>query len=102
MPPQIHLIEHKGFIKKVEGRVHDSMFWDVPMQTAERLIGGSIYFHKKQKEPSFFGGRIIGYRIHDEADENSGRIVFRFEADPTYRGVLAGVGGWSYEKKIVW
>jgi hypothetical protein len=103
MPPRIHLIEKKDFIKKIEGRIHESRFWKVQLRDAEKLVGGDIYFHKKQKEPSFFGGKILSYRIHDEDDEYKGRIVFRFEADPSYRKVSAGKGGWSsYEMTIIW
>jgi hypothetical protein len=85
----------------LEGRVHESGLWDMPESRAQELVGGDIYFHKKQKEPSFFGGKILGYRIHEADDEYKGRIIFRFESIKEHRGVLAGDGGWSYEKKIV-
>jgi len=101
MPRGIHLIERSGRIQKIEGSVHESGFWDVTLQTAQELVGGEIYFHKKQKEPSFFGGKIVGYRIHDGDDEYHGRIIFRFESSREHRNVSAGAGGWSYEKKIV-
>ncbi len=101
MPRKIHLIERMGHIQKTEGRIHESGFWDVSPTTAQALIGGYIYFHKKQKEPSFFGGRILGYRTHDDDDEYRGRIIFRFEYSAEYRNVSAGNGGWSNEKKIV-
>jgi len=65
-------------------------------------MGADIYFHKKQKEPSFYGGKIISYRIYNENDKHKGRIIFRFEYARDHRGVLAGAGGWSNEMKIVW
>ena len=74
----------------------------MPAGTAEALVGGDIYFHKKQKEPSFYGGKIIGYRINEADAEYPGRVIFRFEYSRAHKEVSAGQGGWSYEKKIVW
>jgi hypothetical protein len=101
MPQKIHLIEKLGYIKPLEGNIHESGFWDVKHSQAEALIGGDIYFHKRQKEPSFFGGKILGYRVHEEDDDLKGRIIFRFEYSRAHKKVLAGAEGWSYEKKIV-
>jgi hypothetical protein len=102
MPRRIHLIEKLSLFRKIAGNVHESGYWEVAPQIADELVGGDIYFHRKQKEPSFFGGKILGYRIHDEDDEYPrGRIIFRFEAARSHRGVLAGGSGWSYEKKII-
>jgi len=101
MPGRIHVIENDNRIKKLEGRIHESSFWNVTEWKAQELIGGNIYFHKRQKEPSFFGGTILGYRIHQEDDEFKGRVIFRFESTREHRNVFAGDGGWSYEMKIV-
>jgi hypothetical protein len=101
MPRRIHLIERVNRIEKLEGSLHESGLWDVPPRTAEELVGGDIYFHKKQKEPSFFGGRVVGYRIYEGEDEYRGRVIFRFESSREHRNISAGAGGWSYEKKIV-
>jgi hypothetical protein len=98
---RIHLIENKGYIKPLDGRVHKSGFWDVTPQKAHALVGGDIYFHKRQKELSFFGGEILGYSIHEQDDQYRGRIIFRFEYSSEYRNVSAGDGGWSSEKKII-
>ncbi|MDT4965878.1 MAG: hypothetical protein QOJ64_615 [Acidobacteriota bacterium] len=101
MSRQIHLIERIGYVQKLEGRICESGFWGVPPQTAQSLLGGDIYFHKKQKESSFFGGKILGYRMHEEDDEYRGRVIFRFEYSREHRDVSAGSGGWSNEKKII-
>ena len=99
--PCIHLIEKKGFIKTLPDSSDEweSGYWAVPESTANALVGGEIYFHKKQAELSFFGGRILGFRV--DTDAYAGRIVFRFRFDIVCRGVSAGQGGWSVEKKIV-
>jgi hypothetical protein len=105
MPQRIHLIERLGSFKRVEGNVFESWCWNVTPEVAETLVGCDIYFHKKQKEPSHFGGKILAYRIHDsdegEHSECNGRAVFTFEYSREHKNVLAGDGGWSYEKKIV-
>jgi hypothetical protein len=90
-----------GHIQKIEGQIHESGLWDVSVNTAEALVGGDIYFHEKQKEPSYFGGKILGYSIHESDDQYNGRIIFRFEYSAEHRKVSAGSGGWSNEKKIV-
>jgi hypothetical protein len=101
MAPRIHLIERIGYIQKLEEQIFESGLRAVTPDTAQSLLGGDIYFHKKQKEPSFYGGKILGYRIHDEDDEYRGRIIFSFEYSAKHRNVSAGSGGWSNEKKIV-
>ena len=101
MARKIHLIERMGHIQKIEGQIHESGLWDVSPQTAQTLIGGYIHFHEKQKEPSYFGGKILAYRIHESDDQYNGRIIFRFEYSAEHRKVSAGSGGWSNEKKIV-
>lgn len=100
MPTQIHVIERAGHIHPIEGDMLESGFWAVTSELASALVGGHIYFHKKQKEPSFFGGKIIGYRV-ETTGEHIGRVVFRFKSTREHRNVSAGSGGWSYEKKIV-
>src|SRR5436305_10858349 len=101
MSPRIHFIERLGYIKPIEDNIYESGLWNVSLQTAQALVGGDIYFHRKQKDTSFFGGKILGYRSHEEDDEYRGRIIFRFAYSRTHRDVLAGAGGWSNEKKIV-
>lgn len=100
MPTKIHLIEQMNGIRKLEGQVHESGSWAVTPETAEALVGGDIYFHKKQKEPSFYGGKILGFRLETEG-EHVGRIIFRFEFTPEHKNVSSGSGGWSNEKKMV-
>src|SRR6266853_4691835 len=99
MTRKIHLIERMGHIQKIEGRIHESGLWDITPQTAQSLVGGDIYFHKKQKEVSYFGGKILGYRVHEGNDEYHGRIIFRFESSTEHKNVHSGEGGWSNEKK---
>jgi hypothetical protein len=105
--PAIHLVERLGNTHKIKDAEHpheyDCGYWVVSVPTAERLVaeGGDLYLHDGQNEPSRFGGKIIGYRIHGGGPLD-GRIVFRIQATPEHRGVKTGKEGWGNEKKIVW
>ena len=102
MASRIHLIEKLNLIHPVaEGsKEYESGFWAIPPHTAQLLVGGDIYFHKKQRERSFFGGKILAFRLAPDG-EYTGRIIFSFAPDQEHRNVSAGHGGWSAEKKIV-
>jgi len=102
MASRIHLIENLGLIEPLPGAVdeHESGYWAVTEARAASLVGGDIYFHRKQAEPSYLGGQILGFRVQGDG-QYVGRVIFRFRADPTYSGVSAGADGWAMEKKIV-
>lgn len=97
----IHLIEKLGLIRQIEGPSgeYESGFWKVGHRTAEGLVGGDIYFHRKRAEPSFFGGRILSFRIQPDG-KYADRIIFRFRAMPSRQGVATGSDGWGMEKKF--
>lgn len=103
MTSTIHLIEDLGNMKMLNkaNSEWESGWWAVAPETAEKLIGGNIYFHKKQAEPSFFGGLILGYRI-ETTGEWAGRVIFQFKTGLEFKGIKAGSSGWGMEKKIVW
>jgi hypothetical protein len=103
MTSSIHLIENLGNMRMLnkEAAEWESGWWSVAPETAEKLIGGHIYFHKKQVEPSFFGGVILSYRIETEG-EWAGRILFKFRTGLEFKNIKAGTSGWSMEKKIKW
>ncbi len=103
MMPTIHLIEDLGNMKMLNKlrSEWESGWWAVSPETAEKLIGGHIYFHKKQVEPSFFGGLILGYGV-ETTGEWIGRVIFLFKTGLEFKGVKAGSSGWGMEKKIVW
>ena len=60
---RIHLIERDDHFVPLGNSVYESGFWKLTEEKAELLKDGMIYFHKAQDEPSFYGGRIIDYRI---------------------------------------
>jgi hypothetical protein len=97
---RIHVIERDNRIIRVDDQVWESGDWVVSESTAKQLVGGSILFHKKQKEPSFFGGLILKYRIQDNG-KLKGLVIFTFQYQPDHRGVLADGGRWSQEMRVV-
>ncbi|MEI6167114.1 MAG: hypothetical protein WCS52_07960 [bacterium] len=97
---RIHLIERDAGITKVDGQVWESGFWVISESNAQKLINGSIFFHKKLKEPSFFGGIIQNYRIQEDG-AHSGSVIFKFEYQADHRNIKAENRGWSNEIKIV-
>jgi hypothetical protein len=101
--PSIHFIERLRNITRLTGTKdeYESGYWVVSTETAEKLLGADIYLHEGQAKPSYFGGKIMGYRVH-QGGELDGRLIFHFKATPEHRGVAAGRGGWGNEKKIVW
>lgn len=102
MPGDIHFIERLGNMKRIDKElaIWESGWWAVTPETADKLIGGRIFFHKAQDKPSFFGGKLTSYRIENEG-ELSGRILFTFIFSPEFRGVRTGREGWGMEKKVV-
>ncbi len=78
----------------------ESGWWSVAPTTAEKLVGGHIYFHKAKAKPSFFGGVILSYRVETEG-EWPGRIIFKFRSGQEFKAIKAGTTGWGMEKKIV-
>lgn len=102
--PTIHFVERLNNLKKLPDQSGDweSGYWVVAEQTAAKLVGGDIYLHPGQQEPSRFGGTIVSYRVHKSEDDLNGRVVFRFTPTMGHKGVKAGADGWGNEKKIVW
>jgi hypothetical protein len=100
--PRIHLIEKRGYIKKLKDREreYESGWWVVSEETAQSLIGGLIFFHEAKTKPSFFGGTILGFRIETEG-EYQDRIIVRFESSLECKNVKAGAEGWAQAMKIV-
>jgi hypothetical protein len=101
----IHLIERLGNMKSVDAGKNEweSGKWAVSPDTAQKLVGGSIYFHHGQDKPSYFGGTVISFLVlPDEHGDMAGRIVFRFVPSIEFKNVRTARKGWGNEKKIVW
>ena len=99
---QIHFIEKANLLSREDKTTQnwESGYWTVSKEVADSLIGGDIYLHKAQDRPSYFGGKITSYRVHDEGQWKD-RIIFLFTATMEHKGVRTAKSGWSMEKKIV-
>jgi hypothetical protein len=98
----IHLIARRQLnvhpVPGTEGE-WESGDWVVAAETAERLVGHSIYLHETRAAASYFGGKILSFRVVEDGDA-AGRTVFRFRFDAAHRGVTTSRGGWAQEMKI--
>jgi hypothetical protein len=99
---KIHLIERDGRFERVPKTKDEweSGYWTLTKAVTASLIGGDVYFHSAQREPSHFGGSILDSRVQADG-EFAGRTVLKFRYTKDHRGVRAGKGGWGVEKKIV-
>jgi hypothetical protein len=100
--PKIHFIERDGRFERVPKSPDEweSGYWKLTAAAAASFIGGDVYFHSAQKDPSHFGGTILGTRVQADG-AFAGRTVLRFKYTKHHRGVRAGAGGWGLQKKVV-
>lgn len=99
MPTAICFIEKMREQKPVKDSNDEweSGNWVVKPEKAESLIGKRIYFHEKQKEPSYSGGIIKAFHDSNIPD----RIVFTYIPDNEGIGYLAGSENWGVEQKTI-
>lgn len=99
---QIHFVEKINKYKLVdqESDEWESGNWVVSVESASKLIHGSIYLHRGQKEPSFVGGRIVGFRTTEA--KNGKKVIFRFKRLQSHEGITTELEGWGNEQKRVW
>jgi hypothetical protein len=96
----IHLIEKMNNFIKLQDNTWEIGWWQLEESKAQKLVGGEVYFHKKQQEPSFYGGIIIGYRIEPDG-QYQGKTVFTFNHKQSCRNVKTDKYGWSKKLKII-
>ena len=97
---KIHVLKPVNNFVKLQDNIWECGWWKLDENKVQQLIGSEIYFHKKRSEPSFYGGKIRGYRITQEA-AHQGQIIFEFEFLPACRNIKTDGTGWSMEMKIV-
>ena len=99
----IHLIEKKRHMRPIQPKslTYESGDWTVSPEKARRLHGGMIYFHEKQAEPSYFGGRIIDHRVLPDGSPNAGKVVFIFDRLDEAIGVRTAHEGWGMAQKTI-
>ena len=96
----LHILQHSQDIMMLSNKEWESGSWSIDENKAKELVGGEIYFHEKQQEPSFFGGIITGYRIEQD-EQNKARIVFSLRYTAKCRNVKTEKQGWAKKMKII-
>ncbi len=96
----IHMVEPLNNFVKLPDNHWESGWWTIDESKARELVGGEIYFHKKQQEPSFFGGTITGYRTEQQEDHR-GKVAFTLRYNAACRNVKTDKNGWSKKMKII-
>ena len=96
----IHLVEPVNHFVKLQDNVWESGWWKLDEDQAKKLVGGEIYFHKRKREPSFYGGGILGYRVYPDG-EYEGKIIFKLRHRPSCRNVRTDKCGWKKNVKII-
>ncbi len=75
-------------LEKQDDGTWTSGLWLVPVEDAEKLMGGIVYLHDTKKTTSGFGGKVLGYEVRpDPAGGKHNRITFRLAAFQGMRGV---------------
>ena len=99
----IHFVERTDNVRKTDRTRNEweSGCWPVSEETAQKLIGGTIYLHRSKQQPSHFGGEILSYRV-EQADTPAACVVFTLRADADCKGVKTDRKGWSKDLKIFW
>jgi hypothetical protein len=95
----IHIVEIKNNFVKLSNDEWESGWWQLEESKAQKLVGGDIYFHKTRQEPSFYGGKILSYRVEQD-EEYRGRIIFKLKYSQACRNIRTGKTGWSKAIKI--
>ncbi|MDQ5988605.1 MAG: hypothetical protein CSYNP_04366 [Syntrophus sp. SKADARSKE-3] len=97
---KIHVLKAINSFTKLRDDIWECGWWKLEENKVKQLIGGDIFFHKKKLEPSFYGGKILGYRI-ETATPHEGKIIFEFEFLPVCRNIRTDGTGWAVESKII-
>lgn len=95
----IHFVEKIDKYLQVDEKENEweSGHWVVSIDAAAQLIGGDIYLHRGQKEPSFIGGVITGFRVTQR--DKGQKITFRFKRMESHEGLITESEGWGNEQK---
>lgn len=99
----VHFIERSDSVRKTDRLKNEweSGGWDVPEDTARKLVGATLYLHRSKHQPSHFGGRILAYRV-EPAGPAGLHIVFSVRATADCKDVRTDLKGWAKDQKIFW
>ena len=99
----IHFIERTDHVRKTDRLKNEweSGFWPVTEETAQKLVGATLYLHRTKNQRSHFGGKILSYRI-EQAGPSAGSVVFTVRASMDCKDVKVEPKGWAKDQKIFW
>ncbi|MBB2205542.1 hypothetical protein [Gluconacetobacter takamatsuzukensis] len=97
----LHLLaradDQRDKIQKVGPGEYESGNWSITPSSADRAIGAEIHLHEKQADPSWLGGRILGWC---PSEVRPGCVVFRFKIDRSLQ--RRHRNGWGNEQAWEW
>jgi hypothetical protein len=102
----LHLVDREGNMRATGAgpREYESVGWALSEATLQAVVGGRVYFHHKQTEPSFMGGDVLGFREVTEVPRpprKPRRFAITFVADPEGVNVRTDREGWPNFFKFV-
>lgn len=98
----VHFLERSDNVRKTDRKKNEweSGCWHLTEDTAQKLVGATIYLHRSKHQASHFGGRILSYRIDPEIA--NGNVVFTVRASAACKDVKTEPKGWAKDCKILW
>lgn len=101
-PLNIHFLDKLRKMRPVErgGTTYESGDWTITPERAARLKGAMAYFHETKTTPSYFGGKILDFRVIPAGKRNAGKVVFVFERMQESIGVTTGRDQWKLDQKL--
>jgi hypothetical protein len=84
---EIHFVCRSALnLRAVNHPIYESGVWDLCREDAARLVGRLLFLHETKAKPSYFGGRIEGFREVDAEYAHARRVVFRVTFLPEGKG----------------
>ena len=74
-------------IKGFGDNKYTSEAWDIPIDDAEKLVGGNVYFHTTKNDKSYFGGVVTKYEVMGIDAAHSKRIKIFLTATKEAKGI---------------
>ncbi len=86
--PKIHLIcRNPLYLNALQPPEYESGYWTLYEAEAARLVDGTLYLHQKKAEPSYFGGKILSFRLSTDTEPYPGKIVFKVVAQDDCKAI---------------
>lgn len=74
-------------IKGLGDNHYTSEAWDIPVDDAEKILNGNVYFHTTKNEKSYFGGVVTKYEVIEIDASHSKRIKIFLTSNKEAKGI---------------